>query len=107
MKRRKVIWGELFRALFLPVFAVGILLLFLLGMDNLGRGKEAEDLRLLEDTLRRSCVTCYITEGSYPPSLSYLEEHYGLQLDGARYTVHYEIVAENLMPVITVLENRA
>ena len=50
-------------------------------------------------------MACYAAEGVYPPTLSYLEEHYGLQIDEERYTVHYSAFAENLMPDITVLEN--
>ena len=57
-------------------------------------------------TLRRGCVACYAAEGIYPQDLEYLEEHYGVQVDGDRYVVHYEIFAQNLMPDITVLENK-
>ena len=50
-------------------------------------------------------MACYAAEGAYPPSLEYLKEHYGVQIDGERYTVHYMVIADNLMPDITVLEN--
>ena len=56
--------------------------------------------------LRRGCAACYAAEGIYPQDLEYLEEHYGVQVDGDRYVVHYEIFAQNLMPDITVLENK-
>ena len=48
---------------------------------------------------------CYAAEGVYPPTLEYMEEHYGIQIDRQRYTVHYEVFASNIMPDITVLEN--
>ena len=66
-----------------------------------------ESRQLLEDAVRRSAVACYAAEGVYPPTLTYLEERYGLQIDTARYTVFYDVFAENLMPDITVLENEA
>ena len=42
---------------------------------------------------------------SYPPTVDYLQEHYGVQIDQDRYTVRYSVFAENRMPDITVLEN--
>ena len=48
-------------------------------------------------------MSCYATEGVYPPTIEYLEERYGVQIDRERYTVHYDIFAENLMPDILVL----
>lgn len=50
-------------------------------------------------------MACYAIDGVYPPDLEYLKEHYGIQIDEDRYTVHYIPIAENLMPEITVLEN--
>lgn len=69
--------------------------------DNTGR---AEGRRLLEDGLHRAVAACYAAEGRYPESLAYLEEHYGIRADYTRYAVHYEIIARNLMPEITVIE---
>lgn len=96
---------SLLRGLLLPVAAAAVLLCFASALDSLSRGRNAEDLRQVEEALRRSCVACYAAEGVYPPSLEYLQEHYGLQVDETRYTVHYSVAAENLMPDITVLEN--
>ena len=64
-----------------------------------------EGRQQLEDAIRRSAVSCYAAEGIYPPDLTYLEEHYGIQVDETRYTVEYTVFASNLMPDITVLEN--
>ena len=58
----------------------------------------------MEEAIRRSAVACYAAEGIYPPNLGYLTEHYGIQIDETKYTVIYEVFAENLMPDITVLE---
>lgn len=60
----------------------------------------------LEEAIQRAAVTCYANEGIYPPTLEYLENYYGLQVDTQRYTVYYEIFADNLMPDITVLDNQ-
>lgn len=49
-----------------------------------------------------ACVQCYALEGSYPPSLEYLEEHYGLILDRERYFFYYEVFASNVLPTVEV-----
>ncbi len=105
MKKRRSGLGALLRGLLLPVIAAAALLCFATAVNSLDSGRAEEDLRQLEETVRRSCVACYAAEGVYPPSLDYLKEHYGLQIDEERYTVKYSAFAENLMPDITVLEN--
>ena len=84
-----------------------ILLVFLFGLSRLDRGSSELQRQQLEDSIRRTCVACYATEGVYPPNLEYLQQHCGLQVDQSRYTVFYEIFAENLMPEITVVSNES
>lgn len=105
MKKQKSGLLSLLRGLLLPVAAVAALLWFATAVDGLNTGRAQEDLRQLEETLRRGCVACYAAEGAYPTSLDYLKERYGVQIDEERYTVYYSAFAENLMPDITVLEN--
>lgn len=81
----------------------GILLWFFTALNQLGFGQSQEGRQQLETALRRAAVACYATEGIYPPTLDYITEHYGIQIDQSRYAVFYEIFAENLMPDITVL----
>ena len=88
----------------LSVAVVAVLAGFLGGVKNLSHGRAEEDKARLEDVLRRSAVACYAAEGIYPPSVEYMEEHYGLQIDKENYEVSYNVIAENLMPDITVLE---
>ena len=84
-----------------------MLLWLFLAVFHLRDGQAREGRQQLEDALRRSCVACYASEGIYPPSLAYLQEHYGVQIDESRYTVFYEVYADNLMPEITVLEKKS
>ena len=95
-------WG---RGLLLAAVALAALLWFLTAVSNLETGRRNEGRQQLEDAIRRSAVACYAAEGIYPPDLTYLEEHYGIQVDETRYTVEYTVFASNLMPDITVLEN--
>lgn len=82
-----------------------VLLIFASTLSNLQDGRISEGREQLENAVRRSAVACYAAEGIYPPSVEYLEEHYGLQIDRERYTVIYSVFASNLMPDVTVLEN--
>lgn len=81
-----------------------MLVWFFGAMRRLEAGRQAQGLGQLEDALRRTAVTCYASEGFYPPTVAYMQEHYGLQYDMDQYIVHYEIFATNLMPEITVVE---
>lgn len=97
MKRKRKI------ELTLPVMAA-VFLCFLIAVDRLQEGRQAEGKQLLEDVLRRTAVACYASEGFYPPDIAYMQEHYQLQFDEDSYVVHYELFASNLMPDITVLD---
>ena len=103
MRRQKNSILGLLRGLLMPVLCILVLIGFSTALSSLNSGHDAEDLRQLEETLRRSCVACYACEGVYPPNLEYLKEHYGIQVDENRYDVHYDVFADNLMPDITVL----
>ena len=65
-----------------------------------------ESMKQLENSIRKATMTCYATEGVYPPTLEYLKKNYGIQIDESRFTVFYEVFAKNLMPEITVMENQ-
>ena len=76
-------------------------------LGNLCDGYAREGCHQLEEALRRAAVACYAAEGIYPPTLEYLTQHYGVQINEACYTVFYVVVADNLMPEITVLEKES
>lgn len=105
MRRKKDVRGVIL-GLLMPCIVVAVLLCFSSALDSLDSGKDAENLRQLEDALRKGCAACYAVEGAYPPDLEYLEENYGVQVDETKYTVYYNVFAQNLMPDITVLENK-
>lgn len=81
-----------------------ILFLAIQGIASVSETTSQKSLESLEAALRRDVVHCYATEGFYPPSLEYLEEHYGLTYNKNRYWIDYQPVGSNLMPDITVLE---
>ena len=77
----------------------------LTAVNNMESRQAEEELRQIEQAVRRAAVACYAAEGAYPPDLDWLREDYGLQVDEDRYKVEYTVFAENLMPEITVLRN--
>ena len=83
-----------------------VLLWFTSAISHLRLDQAHENKQQLEQALTRAAVACYACEGVYPPDVSYLEEHYGVQIDHSLYTIKYEVIASNLMPDITVLENQ-
>ena len=89
---------------FKALAALGLVLCVLTAFSNLSRGRDEQDKVQLERSVRRAAVACYAAEGIYPPDLAYLQQHYGVQVDGERFTVMYEVFGSNLMPDITVLE---
>ena len=84
--------------------AIVIVFCFSTAVSNLETGRRTEGKEQLEEALRRTAVSCYAAEGVYPPSLEYMEEHYGIRYDAEQYMVDYQVIASNLMPDITVLE---
>ncbi len=91
------------------IIAVPILaaVLLVLASEKLGSKEGSESLKQLENSVRKAVMTCYATEGVYPPTIQYLEDHYGIQIDHDRYGVFYEIFGDNVMPQITVMEASA
>ena len=65
---------------------------------------EARGARLLKDAIVKAVVLCYAAEGFYPPSLTYIEQHYNVKIDRARYLVWYDVFAPNVMPVVQVIK---
>ena len=80
------------------------LIFFITSLASVDRQQGEEGRQQLDTALRRAAVACYAAEGVYPPTVEYLQQHYGVQIEEERYIVFYEIFANNLMPDITVLE---
>ena len=77
--------------------------LFAAAVLNFSGRTGAREEETLRKAVARASVQCYAIEGRYPPSVEYLEEHYGIQIDRERYNVFYSGFASNIMPDITVI----
>lgn len=107
MRKRGILYSmfSAAKAVMPTLAAIGIVCgLIIYGIRDAGERSRAEGKRLAEESIRRSVITCYAIEGSYPPSYEYIKENYGVSIDDKRYQVIYSIFASNIMPDITVLE---
>lgn len=90
-----------------PVLLVVLIIIAIysaIAMNNVfSKNSDAQPSRIKE-AIEMACVQCYAIEGSYPPNLDYLRDHYGIVLDHDRYYYYYEIFASNVMPVVEVYE---
>ncbi len=57
----------------------------------------------LQDAIERDVLHCYAVEGFYPPSLEYLESHYGLRYDHTIFFVDYVPIGSNIRPDVTII----
>ncbi|MCP1102363.1 hypothetical protein M2454_001029 [Aequitasia blattaphilus] len=62
-----------------------------------------EELDTLYQAISRATTQCYAIEGSYPQDLQYLKDQYNITYDESRFVVHYQVMAQNILPKITVL----
>lgn len=83
---------------FLVLFVYFLYMLGHISSDTLDRQEES-----LNTALNRSIVSCYCVEGTYPPSLEYIKEHYGLIYDEETFFVDYTPIGSNIYPDVTVL----
>ena len=86
------------------VFTLVVAVAVVIGLTRIEAATHTEGRRLLEYSIRSAVVRCYTIEGSYPESISYIREHYGVYIDTDRYAVFYDVFAPNLIPVVRVIE---
>ena len=85
-------------ALFVIIAAV-----FIFAVDRSGRSTIEKQQESLEKAISRDIVQCYAIEGQFPPSLEYMEQHYGLTYDKNTFFVDYQPIASNLYPDFVVI----
>ena len=83
-----------------------IVFLFTAGTTLVSDKTDAQEIQTLEQALNRGIVHCYSMEDSYPESLQYLKDHYGLTYDDERFFVDYQTLGSNIMPDVTIIDRR-
>lgn len=88
----------------IPIGAfLAFFILFWVSLSSVSESTISRQQESLETALYRSVIQCYALEGAYPPSLSYIEVHYGLIYDKDLFFVDYRPIGSNIMPDITVI----
>lgn len=86
------------------IFFFLIIAAFTVGTTLVADRTDAQEQETLEQAINRGIVHCYSIEGSYPESLLYLKEHYGLYYDEDRFFVDYQVYGSNIMPDVTIID---
>ena len=102
VKRLKNSWNVIKGYLVSAVVFGAVIGIFLNGVLSMSDRMDQEGAETLRSAIARASVQCYAIEGRYPPSVQYLEENYGIEIDRSRFDVFYEGFASNIMPDITV-----
>lgn len=83
-----------------------IFFLFVGGISSLSSGTRQRQKESLENAITRGITYCYAVEGSYPESLDYLRENYGLTYDEDLFFVDYRVLGSNILPDVTIIERK-
>ena len=94
------LWRRFVPAVLLLAAALATAFLF---TGVLSEKADDEALEMARQAIREAAVECYALEGCYPADLEHLYDTYGVSVDRERYIVHYQYIASNLLPDITVL----
>ncbi len=98
--KRKRVWP----VVLLTAAAVLILSLCVWRLEKTSRADMSEEGAIaLKRAVEQCAAQCYVVEGVYPPSLAYLENGYGLQVNREDFYVVYRVFASNMPPEIQVV----
>ena len=89
-------------SLSIVIFLV-LVTVFMFALANISESTTDRQQEALENAITRSIVNCYCVEGTYPPSLSYLSDHYGLTYDKELFFVDYQAIGSNIFPDVTII----
>lgn len=101
-KKTERLFSAIMQAVVILVFIL-IAILFLIGVIRIQKSTIDKQQKSLETAIDRDIIQCYCLEGTYPPSLDYLKDHYGLVYDENYFFVDYRPIASNLYPDVTIL----
>ena len=91
-------------AVFSVIVLLAVIVWSIRGIDIAKETTKEQQKVELEKSIKKSVTLCYSIEGSYPPSIEYLIDNYGLIVDEEKYIIHYEIFASNIAPEIEVFD---
>lgn len=94
--------GRRVRGVIVTLVALALIAALVAGtlvFQNMSREQGTASIR---ESILSMAMQCYAIEGSYPSSLSHLEEAYGLTVNHDDYVINYEWFADNIPPSVAV-----
>ena len=95
--------GGIVRYVLTAAVFVIIIVFFITALNDVAESNARRQEESLIRAIDRSISYCYAAEGSYPESLDYICEHYGLTYDKDRFFVDYRLNGGNILPDYTVI----
>lgn len=73
-------------------------------IDKVSKTNQEDRSEAIEQVILKASLQCYALEGSYPSTIEYLKENYGIILDEDQYYYFYDIKGANIAPNIRVIK---
>jgi hypothetical protein len=89
------------------LFVILFFFLFIWGISSVDESTSQKQYDSLQTAIQRDMIQCYAIEGTYPPNLDYLKEHYGLTYDENLFFVDYQTYGANILPDVTIIMRRS
>lgn len=93
-----------FTVVFFLLFSVPYMYFVYTGMGEFQENTNVQSIKSIEKAIEKAAVLCYAIEGSYPPDVEYLADHYGIIVDDSKYFYYYEVNGSNILPKISVFK---
>ncbi len=104
MKKRT---GGLTLIILSAVLFISVVVWLWVSLAKTQNASSEREISSLKSSVENAVTMCYSIEGAYPESLDYLTENYGVVYDSSKFILHYECVAANIRPTVTVIERNA
>ena len=96
-KKKKMEAGPLF-----GIVLFVICFMFFVAIVNDTDDVDEKEIEALKTAIDKAITTCYAIEGTYPESIEYIEENYGVVIDWDKYAVIYDLLGSNIKPNVVV-----
>lgn len=84
------------------ILAVALIVVCWLSYTAISQTLSEQGAASIRAAILDASMQCCAIEGSFPTSLKYLENEYGLAINHGDYIVTYEVYAANIAPNVTV-----
>lgn len=102
LTRQDVVRRRVYRIIAVVVLCLVVVVLWFV-WNNAQASMRDQAAASIRTTILDTAMQCCAIEGSYPMTLQYMEDNYGLRINRDDYMVSYEAFASNVLPTVTVV----